>query len=172
MPLEVQFALRRDSYASISSYALHNHLARNNLCVEYREVRLVGDDANEVSVSEYHVLQRLDVPRENEKRVCNMGVKLRIFEVQLRICNPEEKQRDVPKKERRTVSEFMNGEDISNAWLPVMRYSLDLRSLRTRMIKLLNLPWNPPPAMKRGMVKERKTEVGEIAVLVRSAEVL
>jgi len=49
------------------AYTLHNHLARNNLCVEYREGRLVGDDANEASVSEYHVLQRLDVPRENEK---------------------------------------------------------------------------------------------------------
>ncbi|KYN26982.1 hypothetical protein ALC57_03323 [Trachymyrmex cornetzi] len=79
-----------------------------------------------------------------------LGVKPQVFEVRLRICNPEEKRRDAPKKVRRTVSEFMNGEDISNAWLPAMPYSLDLRGLRTRMIKLLNLPWNPPPAMKRG----------------------
>jgi len=62
----------------------------------------------------------------------------------------------MPKKERGTVSEFMNGEDINNAWLPAMPHSSDLWGLRTRMIKLLNLPWNPPPAVKRGMAKERK----------------
>lgn len=53
----------------------HNHFARNNLRVEYREDRLVGGDANEASVSEYHptVLQKRDVLRENEKRMCNIG---------------------------------------------------------------------------------------------------
>lgn len=64
------------------------------------------------------------------------------------------------RKSRGTVSEFMNGEDISNAWLPAMPHSSDLRGLRSRMIKLLNLPWNPPPAMKWGTAKERKRGCG------------
>lgn len=47
-------------------------------------------------------------------------------------------------------------EDISNAWLPYTALVSDLWGLRARMIKLLNLPWNPPATVEGDKVKERK----------------
>lgn len=48
-----------------------------------------------------------------------------------------------------SVSEFMNGKTLVTRGYLIPRSS-DLWGLRARMIKLLNLPWNPP-AMQRGM---------------------